>query len=94
MQITIRYRRKGEEFTVVTTLAVIVAWERKFKRKASDMTTGFGIEDVAFLAYEGSKVEKIVVPAVFDQFISELEHIEIVTEEQIHPSPAAPSEEL
>ena len=94
MQVTIKYKRKGEEFIVVTTLAVIVAWERKFKRKASDMGTGFGIEDVAFLAYEASKLQKVVVPAVFDQFINELEHVEIVTEEQIHPSPAAPSEEL
>ena len=93
MQITIRYKRKGEEHEVVTTLGVIVAWERRFKRKASDMANGFGIEDLAFLAYEASKLHKIVVPAVFDQFINELEHIEIVTEEPANPTHAAPSED-
>lgn len=93
MQVTIRYKRKSEEHEVVTTLGVIVAWERRFKRKASDMANGFGIEDLAFLAYEASKLHKIVVPAVFDQFINELEHIEIVTEEPANPTHAAPSED-
>jgi hypothetical protein len=93
MQVIINYKRKGEEHQVATTLGVIVAWERKYKRKASDMANGFGIEDVAFLAYEASKLDKVVVPAVFDQFINELEHIEIVAEEAAHPTPAAPTEE-
>lgn len=94
MQVTIKYRRKGEEYTVVTSLGVIVAWERRFKRKASDMGNGFGIEDLAFLAYEASKLHKVVVPAVFDTFINELEHIEIVSEDAPNPTHAAPSEDL
>lgn len=94
MQVTIKYRRKGEEYTVITSLGVIVAWERRFKRKASDMGNGFGIEDLAFLAYEASKLHKVVVPAVFDTFINELEHIEIVSEDAPNPTPAAPSEDL
>lgn len=94
MQVTIRYKRKGEEHIVTTTLATIVAWERRFKRKASDMANGFGIEDVAFLAFEASKIHKVVVPAAFDQFINELEHIEIVTEEPAVPIQGVLSEEL
>ena len=94
MEVIIKYRRKSEEHIVSTTLGVIVAWERKFKRKASDMANGFGIEDLAFLAFEASKLHKVVVPAAFDQFINELEHIEIVVEEAAHPTPAAQSEEL
>jgi hypothetical protein len=93
MEIVIRYRRKGEEHVVSTTLGTIVAWERRFKRKASDMANGFGIEDLAFLAYEASKLHKVVVPAVFDTFINELEHIEIVSEEPTHPTPAAPTDD-
>jgi hypothetical protein len=93
MEITIRYKRKGEEIIVSTTLGVIVAWERRFKRKASDMATGFGIEDLAFLAFEASKMHKVVVPAEFDKFINELEHIEIVSEEPANPTHAAPSED-
>ena len=93
MEITIRYKRKGEEIIVSTTLGVIVAWERRFKRKASDMATGFGIEDLAFLAFEASKLHKVVVPAEFDKFINELEHIEIVSEEPANPTHAAPFED-
>jgi len=93
MEITIRYKRKGEEIIVSTTLGVIVAWERRFKRKASDMATGFGIEDLAFLAFEASKLHKVVVPAEFDKFINELEHIEIVSEEPANPTHAAPSDD-
>jgi hypothetical protein len=93
MQVTIKYKRKGDEHEVATTLGTIVAWERRFKRKASDMGNGFGIEDIAYLAFEASKLHKVVVPASFDQFINELEHIEIVTEEQPNPTPAAPSDD-
>ena len=94
MEIIIKYRRKGEEHIVATTLGTIVAWERRFKRTASDMATGFGIEDLAFLAFEASKLHKVVVPAAFDQFINELEHIEIVSEEPANPTPAVPSDDL
>lgn len=94
MQVIIKYRRKGEEHIVATTLGVIVAWERRFKRKASDMGNGFGIEDLAFLAFEAAKLHKVVVPASFDQFINELEHIEIVAEEAVNPTHAEPSDDL
>ena len=43
MKITIRYTRKGETTEVSTSLLTVVAWERKFKRKASDMGNGMGI---------------------------------------------------
>lgn len=93
MKITIRYTRKGEVQEVTTTLGTIVAWERKFKRKASDMGNGMGIEDIAFLAFEASKTHKIVVPASFDEFLNQLDNIEVVTEETENPTPAAPTDE-
>jgi hypothetical protein len=38
--------------SVVTAMSTIVAWERNFKRKASDLGSGgVGIEDIAFLAW-------------------------------------------
>lgn len=94
MKITIRYTRKGETVEVTTTLGTIVAWERKFKRKASDMGSGMGIEDIAYLAFEASKTHKIVVPAAFDEFLNQLDNIEVVTEETENPTPAAPTDEL
>ena len=90
MKITIRYTRKGETTEVSTSLLTVVAWERKFKRKASDMGNGMGIEDIAFLAFEASKQHKVVVPAVFDDFLASLESIEVVSEETENPTPAAP----
>jgi hypothetical protein len=93
MKISIRYTRKGETQEVSTTLGTIVAWERKFKRKASDMGTGMGIEDIAFLAFEASKTHKVVVPAAFDDFLNQLDNIEVIAEEQENPTPAEPSDE-
>lgn len=89
MKITIRYTRKGETTEVSTSLLTVVAWERKFKRKASDMGNGMGIEDIAFLAFEASKQHKVVVPAAFDDFLASLESIEVVSEETENPTPAA-----
>jgi hypothetical protein len=56
-------------FTVTTNLWVIVQWERKFKRKASDLANGAGAEDMAYRAYEACKTNGVVVPAVFDDFL-------------------------
>jgi hypothetical protein len=93
MKINIRYVRKGEPYEVSTTLGTIVAWERKFKRKASDMGNGMGIEDIAYLAFEASKTHKVVVPAAFDDFLNQLDNIEVIAEELENPTPAALSDE-
>ena len=93
MKITIRYTRKGQMVEVSTSLLTVVAWERRFKRKASDMGNGMGIEDIAFLAFEASKQHKVVVPAAFDDFLASLESIEVVSEETENPTPAAPPDE-
>ena len=79
-------------YTVTTNLYVVVAWERKFKRKASDMANGIGIEDLAYLAFEASKLNKIVVPAEFDNFIKQLVNIEVVEQEQPSFIEAAPTD--
>jgi len=40
-----------QDIEVSTTLATIVAWERQFRRKASELGSGMGVEDVLFLAW-------------------------------------------
>ena len=82
MQLTLKVELADNTYTVTTNLYVVVAWERKFKRKASDMANGIGIEDLAYLAFEASKLNKIVVPAEFDNFIKQLVNIEVVEQEQ------------
>jgi hypothetical protein len=55
MKLTLSVRlADGETYQVVTNLFVIISWERKFKRRASDLANGIGMEDLAFMAYEAS----------------------------------------
>jgi hypothetical protein len=92
MQLTLKVELPDNTYTVTTNLYVVVAWERKFKRKASDMVNGIGVEDLAYLAFEASKLNKIVVPAEFDNFIKQLVNIEVVEQEQPSFIEAAPTD--
>ena len=76
----------GQDYTVTTNLYVVVAWERKYKRKASDLASGIGVEDLAFMAFESCKQSGITVPAVFDDYVKKLAAIEVVGEEPENPS--------
>jgi len=76
----------GDDYTVTTNLFVVVAWERKYKRKASELSAGIGVEDLAFMAFESCKQSGITVPAVFDDYIKKLAAIEVVGQEPENPS--------
>ena len=76
----------GQDYTVSTNLFVIVAWERKFKRKASDLAAGIGVEDLAYMAYESCKQTNVPVPAVFDDYVKKLAAIEVVGQETENPT--------
>jgi hypothetical protein len=76
----------GQDYTVSTNLFVIVAWERKFKRKASDLAAGIGVEDLAYMAYESCRQTNVPVPAVFDDYVKKLAAIEVVGQETENPS--------
>jgi len=68
----------GTTNEVVTNLSTVVAWERKYKRKASDMASGIGVEDLAFLCYEATRASGTTVPGTLDQFIASLEAIDVL----------------
>jgi hypothetical protein len=91
MQITIRVDLGTDTHEVSTNLWVITQWERKFRRKASDLDQGIGVEDLAYLAYEACKVHGITVPAEFDTFIKKLQSIDVVSQEPENPTEAAPT---
>lgn len=76
----------GDDYTVQTNLFVIVAWERKYKRKASDLAAGIGVEDLAYMAYESCRQTNVTVPAVFDDYIKKLSSIEVVGQDTENPS--------
>lgn len=88
------YWDADEPVEVNTTLANIVAWERRFKRKASQMAQEAGVEDLAYLAWEAAKTARVVVPVSFDDFVAKLKTLETVEEEPANPTPAAPGAAL
>jgi hypothetical protein len=94
MQLTLKVTTDQTTYEVKTNLYVIIAWERKFKQKASNLATGVGLEDLAFMAFESCKVHGISVPAVFDDYVKRLVAIEVVSDEPTNPTSEAPTHDL
>lgn len=85
MKLTIRFDIGYGYATITTTLATLVAWERKFKMKTSDLADNFGMEDMAFMAWHTAKTQTEhgqSIPVEFDSFINKLVNIEIVSSAQ------------
>ena len=90
MKLTLSVRlTDSETYQVITNLFVIISWERKFKRRASDLSNGIGMEDLAFMAYEASKQQGHPVPVSFDEFVKKLEDLEVVETESSVPTQEA-----
>lgn len=90
MKITLEVTQTdGSTFQVTTSLPVIIAWERKFKRKAAELADGnIGLEDMAFWAYEAAKRVNVPVPMSLDGFIDKLDSINVVQSEMGNPTEA------
>lgn len=86
MKVTLSVDTGDGPVQVTTNLYVIVQYERKYKRKASDLASSIGYEDLLFLAYESCKVHGITVP-LFEDFIKRAVSIEVVSEEPENPTP-------
>ena len=87
MKITLNVEEKdGLTYRVTTNLFSIVALERKFKIRASDLASGVAMEHLAFLAFEGAKQEGFTVPAVFDGYVKRLVSVDVVEEEPTNPT--------
>jgi len=78
MQLTLKVTFEDKTETVTTNLMTIVMWERKYKRKASQISDGIGVEDLAYMAYEASRSQNIVVPALLDDYIKSIKNLEVV----------------
>ena len=81
MKLTLRVDQGDGPIEVSTNLYTIVAWERKFKTKASNIANGIGMEDLAFMAHTALQQNGIVVPVVLDDFIKKLLLLEVVDTE-------------
>lgn len=86
MQLKLKVTDKDTVYEVETSLYTVVLWERKFKRKASDLSDGIGYEDLCFFAFEGCKQSGITVPATFDDYIKRIKNVEVV--EDLAPNPS------
>lgn len=89
MRLKLQVEEKDATYTVETNLFVIIAWERKFKRKISDLSNGIGMEDLAFMAYECCKQINHPVPIVFDEYIKRLVGIDVIEDEPVNPTEEA-----
>ena len=94
MQLTLRIDQGEGPVEVSTNLFTIVSWERKFKRKASDLANGIGIEDLAYLAHQACQQHGVVVPVVLDDFIKKLVVLEVVSDEPDRPTLPVPTDSL
>ena len=81
MKLTLRVDQGDGPIEVSTNLYTIVAWERRFKTKASNIANGIGMEDLAFMAHTALQQNGIVVPVVLDDFIKKLLLLEVVDTE-------------
>lgn len=94
MRITLEVQEKGGvAYRVTTNLFSIIAMERRFKIRASDLANGVAMEHLAFLAFEGAKQEGFTVPAVFDDYIKRLESVDVVEDEPANPTGEAVTSE-
>jgi hypothetical protein len=90
MKITLNVEQQdGQTYQITTNLFSIVALERKFKIRASDLASGVAMEHLAFLAFEGAKQNGVIVPAVFDDYIKKLVSVEVVSEDAVNPTQEA-----
>ena len=92
MKLTIRIDIGEGPIDVETNLFITVLWERKYKRKASDLAQGVGAEDLAFMAHEAMKLAKISVPMMLDDFIRKIVSLEVVETQSANPTQEAPSD--
>jgi hypothetical protein len=93
MKLTLRYDIGNGPVEVSTNLYTVVSWERRYRRKASDLAQGIGVEDLAYLAWEASKQNNVTVPGEFDTFIKKcVNAIEVVSEEETSPFVTAPTD--
>ena len=86
MKLTISVDTGNGPEIVTTNLFTVITWERKYKRRAGDLSAGIGAEDLAFLAYEASKQAGLVVPPIFDDYAKKIVALDVVGTDDPNPT--------
>lgn len=76
MRIKLNVETVDGSYSVTTSMASIVAFERKYKIGAGQLANDVHIEWLAYLAYESAKRAGITVPIVFDDYLDQIINIE------------------
>jgi hypothetical protein len=94
MELSFRVETLNGSYEVKTIPWVIMLWERKYKTKASKIgTDGLGLEDLAYLAYEASKISGHITGKTFDQWAPEVLNLEILEGDTADPTRAVASDD-
>lgn len=96
MKLTIKvsYRTPAAEQvtdTVTTTIATVAAWERKFKRRVSDLQGGIGVDDLMFMAWHQLTVHKRE-GRDYDSWLNSVEEFDVLEVAQTNPTAATASD--
>lgn len=86
MKLKLRIDLGDGPYEVITCLYDIVGWERKYKRKASQLSDGIGAEDLAYLAWLASKTAGMTVPMAFDDYLKRIVDLEVVDDAETFPT--------
>ena len=85
MRASIKVTSTDSEITEVEAIVPdFIAWERRTKRRTSDLANGVGIEDLAYLAWASMHRTKRISDT-FDEWLERIAEIEMVDK----PAPKA-----
>ena len=93
MKLTIQVSYKtpaAESITdkVTTTIATVAAWERKYKRRISDLQAGIGVDDLMFMAWHVLNTQKRE-PRDYDTWLNSVDDFDVLEVAQTNPTAAA-----
>ena len=77
--------------TITTTIATVAAWERKFKRRVSDLQAGIGVDDLMFMAWHQLTINKRE-SREYDAWLDSVDSFDVVEVAQPNPTEATASE--
>jgi hypothetical protein len=76
--------------TITTTIATVAAWERKFKRRISDMQGGVGVDDLMFMTWHQLTVTK-KESREYDAWLNSVDSFDVLEVAQANPTEPAAS---
>jgi len=93
LTIEVSYRTPAAESvkdTITTTIATVAAWERKFKRRISDLQGGIGVDDLMFMVWHQLTVNK-KESREYDAWLNTVESFDVQEVAQANPTEPAAS---